>query len=211
MKSEKRTSSTPRRGRLPDAERNRRRNEVLAAASAELVESGYDKSTMLSVARRAGASKETLYAWFGSKEGLFAELIAMNADATAERIRAALDDTVDVAATLEGFGAGLLSLLVSPESIALNRSAMHSPALAVELLASGRFRVGPLVEEYLTRLDERGAVAIADAAEAFEVLYGLVIRDTQIRVLLGEQPPTRTAIEARARTAVVHFLELYAP
>lgn len=50
---------------------------------------------------------------------------------------------------------------------------------------------------------------IDDAASAFEVLYGLVVRDTQIRVLLGEPPPSRTAIVERARTAVNDFLRLH--
>ena len=40
------------------------------------------------------------------------------------------------------------------------------------------------------------------------VLYGLVIRDTQIRVLLGEDPPGRPEIVARADDAVERFLTL---
>lgn len=164
---------------------------------------------MLSIARRAGASKETLYAWFGSKDGLFAELIATNADEAAARIRDALTDETEPRATLEGFAAGLLALLVSPESIALNRSAMHAEPLAADLLASGRHRVGPLVEAYLAAAAAAGHLDVDDPGDAFEVLYGLVVRDTQIRVLLGEPPPSNRAVAEHARRAVDAFLRLH--
>jgi AefR-like transcriptional repressor, C-terminal domain len=57
------------------------------------------------------------------------------------------------------------------------------------LLAQGRHRTGPIVEAYLARLAEAGVLGIDDPAEAFQLLYGLVVRDLQIRVLLGEPPP----------------------
>jgi hypothetical protein len=67
------------------------------------------------------------------------------------------------------------------------------------------------VEHFLAQLHDRGVLDVADPAEAFEVLYGLIVRDTQIRVLLGEAAPTRAAITRRAATATDHFLALYAP
>ena len=199
-----------RRGRLPTGEREARRRQVLDAAAAELVENGYAATTMLSIARRAGASKETLYAWFDGKAGLIGELIATNADGAAARIQTALEQPSDVRAILEQFSVGLLSLLVSPESIALNQAAMADPELAAALLAGGRHRVGPLVEAYLEQACAAGDIDVADSAVAFEELYGLVIRDTQIRVLLGEPPPDRPAILARAQHGVDAFLALHA-
>ena len=53
---------------------------------------------MLSVARRAGASKETLYSWFGNRDGLLRALIERNADTSAERVAAALGSTTDESA-----------------------------------------------------------------------------------------------------------------
>jgi AcrR family transcriptional regulator len=44
-----------------------------------LVERGYGGTTMAAVAERAGSSKETLYAWFGSKQGLFTAVIRRQA------------------------------------------------------------------------------------------------------------------------------------
>lgn len=200
--------SAGRRGRPRAGERAERRRAVLEAAFAELAEHGYEKVTMLGVAKRAGASKETLYSWFGNREGLFAALITENADASAERVRAALAGDGEPRQTLTGYAIGLLTLLTDDRSIALNRGAMTSPELAEILLAQGRHRVGPVVEAYLARLAADGFLAIDDPADAFTLLYGLVVRDTQIRVLLGERPPSKRQIAARAELAVDRFLLL---
>jgi AcrR family transcriptional regulator len=200
-----------RRGRPKAGEAERRRVEVIEAALDELVENGVAQTTMASIAQRAGASKETLYAWFGSRDGLVAALIRHNADASAERVRRAVaggDETLD---TLMEFGANLLRLLTGPSSIALNRAAMTIPSLAEELLASGRHRVGPIVEEYLTRLDAAGVIGVDEPATAFETFYGLLIRDSQIRCLLGEPAPDADAIGLRSREAVEQFVALHPP
>ncbi len=209
------SETTSRRGRPRAGERADREAQVLTAALEELVEKGYDRVTMLGIAKRAGASKETLYNWFGNKEGLFAALIRSNAQQSAEAVQAALDvDQIDLETartTLVDFCTGLLTLLTSPPSIALNRAAMPQPELAEVLLANGRHQVGPLVERYLARLHDAGVVSIEDSEEAFELLYGLTIRDTQIRVLLGDAPPRSAAVRARAVEAVDKFLAVVGP
>ena len=204
-------NSTRRRGRPKAGEHEERRQRVLDAAMAQLVEHGYEKVTMLGVAREAGASKETLYNWFGNREGLFAALITANADNAAANVSRALESEADPVETLTGFATGLLMLLTAPESVALNRAAMTSPDLARILLDGGRHRVGPIVERYLGALIDAGVLAANDVSEAFETLYGLVIRDTQIRVLLGEEPPPPASAPKIAADAVQRFLMIYRP
>lgn len=51
-------------------------------------------------------------------------------------------------------------------------------------------------------MGRRGILGVDDADQAFELLYGLVVRDTQIRVLLGEVPPSPRQVRARAVVAV---------
>lgn len=181
---------------------------MLEAAHLELLDHGYEKLTMLGVASRAGASKETLYSWFGNREGLFSALITQNADESAERVSAALAQGGDPRHTLTGYAVGLLGLLTSGASVALNRAAMSSPELADVLLQSGRYRVGPIVEDYLQRLSDDGVIVIESAPDAFELLYGLVIQDTQITVLLGQKPPSKREIYRRAGVAVDRFFQL---
>lgn len=118
------TSASRRRGRLPHDERDQRRAEILDAALEVLIEVGLDQMTMLAVAERAGASKGTLYTWFGDRDGLLRSLIEHNADGSAERIAAGLDQDDDPADVLNAYAIGLLRLLTSPASIVLNRAAM---------------------------------------------------------------------------------------
>ncbi len=202
-----------RRGRPRAGEREARRQAVLDAALAELVEHGVDKMTMLSVARRAGASKETLYSWFGNRDGLLRALIERNADGSAERVEAALDaaneDGIDPVETLVGYANGLLTLLTGDGSVALNRAARSDPELAAVLLEGGRHRVGPVVERFLADQSAAGRLPLTiPVDQAFELLYGLVVQDTQIRVLLGESPPAPDEIAARASVAVERFVRL---
>jgi AefR-like transcriptional repressor, C-terminal domain len=58
---------------------------------------------------------------------------------------------------------------------------------------------------------EGGHLRVDDPSEAFRLLYGLVVQDLQIRVLLGEPPPGPTALATQARVAVERFLALTAP
>jgi AcrR family transcriptional regulator len=197
-----------RRGRPRAGEREERQRRVLDAALAELIEHGYDNATTFGIASRAGVSKETLYSWFGSRDGVFEALVRRNADASAERVAAALEGDDDERATLLAYATGLLTLLTGAGSIALNRAAMQSPQLAALLLREGRHRIGPLVERYLAALHDTGRLNIPNPSAAFRLLYGLVVQDTQIRVLLGERPPSRRAIAAHAAAAIDRFIQL---
>ncbi|MEQ8438698.1 MAG: TetR/AcrR family transcriptional regulator [Ilumatobacter fluminis] len=200
---------SPRRGRLPADERSRREADILDAALELLVDDGTGQLTMLAVAKRAGASKETLYSWFGDRSGLIRALIERNGERAAVAVRAAMDDDGrDPRDVLIDHAAGLLRLLTSPGSVALNRAAMDDPELAAALLAGGRYRVGPIVEEYLARLDETGRLPIPDPAAAYRLLYGLTIRDVQITVLLGDEPPSDRTIADEAALAVDRFFTL---
>jgi AcrR family transcriptional regulator len=220
------TRTGQRRGRPPAGASAAHRQVVLDAVFELLVERGYQGTTMAAVAERAGSSKETLYAWFESKQGLFTALIRRQAEAANQAIAGAFEaaggadggPSPDPAGTLIAFATNLLRLLLGERSVAINRAAIAelggategSGELAAVLLAQGRHRTGPIVEDYLARLAADGHLHIDDPADAFQLLYGLVVRDLQIRVLLGEPPPPPAALAAHAQTAVERFLTLTA-
>jgi hypothetical protein len=120
----------------------------------------------------------------------------------------ALDSPAEPRATLTAIAESLLRLLTSDTSVALNRAAMTSPDLAALLLRHGRHTTGPLIEGYLTRLTDQGRLRADDPAEAFQLLYGLTVRDVQIRSLLGEPAPPPDRLRAAAELAVDRFLTL---
>ncbi|GAA3443931.1 TetR/AcrR family transcriptional regulator [Planomonospora venezuelensis] len=197
-----------RRGRPRAGEQAARRQTALDAALAELVEHGMEGMTMQAVAARAGSSKESLYTWFGSRHGLLAALIERQAEQVNTAVTAALDAAAEPRTTLTAIAENLLGLLVGDASVALNRAAMASEELSALLLRHGRHTTGPLVEAFLARLAAQGRLRIDDPAEAFQLLYGLTVRDLQIRVLLGERPPSPDGIRTGARLAVDRFLTL---
>lgn len=203
--------SVRRRGRPPAAERALRRDAALDAALAEIHDNGFERLTMSAVAARAGSSKESLYVWFGNKEGLVAELIRRQSARTNTAVESALTTNQPVHEVLVGIATNLLNVLLGDTSLALNRAAMSSPTLAGILLQQGRHTTGPLIERYLARLHQEGLIQIDDPAEAFCLFYGLVIQDSQIRALLGEPPPEAAARSRIARSAVIRFIALAAP
>lgn len=174
---------------------------------AVLLEVGYERTTTEAIARRAKASKQTLYAWFGDRQGIFRTLIERNADSVLPSLR--LDPAADPRATLIGVARRLLTLLTGPESVALNRAAMASSELAATLRAAGRERVGPLVTDWLAAQDRAGRFRIDDPEAAFRTLYGLVIADRQIAALLGRPQPSLRVLHREADAAVDAFLRLY--
>jgi AcrR family transcriptional regulator len=72
-------------------EKEKRRNEILDAAFLEFSTKGYAGASMEAIARRARASKETLYAWFENKETLLNTLFASRLYSMESRIVAAAE------------------------------------------------------------------------------------------------------------------------
>jgi AcrR family transcriptional regulator len=73
----------------PDKEKRRR--EILDAAFQEFSTKGYAGASMEAIARRAHASKETLYAWFENKETLLNTLFASRLEGMVSRVVAAAE------------------------------------------------------------------------------------------------------------------------
>jgi AcrR family transcriptional regulator len=194
-----------------------RQRDVLEAALRVLVADG-QKLTVAAIAREANCSKETLYKWFGDREGILAASI--RAYASSVRVKPYNAQALD-AETLRdvftSFATDLLSVLTSPVSVALNRLGITAAGqgandLGQIVLKNGRLSTGPRLKPAIEAGQRAGLLAIMDAEEAFRSFYGLVVRDIQIRLLLGDElnyTPARIAREAAEATHA--FFTLYAP
>jgi AcrR family transcriptional regulator len=201
---------------LPETdEPTARQQAVLDAVLSLMVEEG-DQLTMTAVARRASCSKETLYKWFGDRDGLLTATVRWQA----ARVRAGRYDrpTLDIATlrdSLKGFAATWLTVISSPTSIALNRLAIGHAAsrksnLGGIVLANGRFAIGERLRPVLEAGREAGLLVFDDSETAFRSFFGLVGRDVQIRLLLGDTLTlSRDEIERDAARATDQFLTLY--
>lgn len=192
-----------------------RQQAVLDAVLALMVEEG-DQLTMSAVARRASCSKETLYKWFGDRDGLLTATVQWQA----ARVRADNYDrqTLDAATlrkSLRDFAENWLSVISSQTSIALNRVAIGHAAsgksnLGGIVLANGRFAIGERLKPMLEAGREAGLLDFDDAETAFRTFFGLIGRDVQIRLLLGDALRlSRVEIERDAARAVDQFLALH--
>jgi len=192
-----------------------RREEILNVALSVLAERGYRDASMREIARRAQASKETLYAWFGDKRGLFEELVRWQAERVDAAITPNLErDRDDPSEVLRAFAVELQRLLLGDRAVVINRAAIaevpSDPTFAQILAAKGRSTVVPKLERYLEGQRERGHLDFEDAGAAVDALIGLAIGDQQVRRLLGVLPiPKEEQIEARAERTVVQFLTLF--
>lgn len=192
-----------------------RREEILMVALSVLAERGYRGASMREIAERAQASKETLYAWFGSKRGLFEELVRWQAERVDAVIAPSLergDD--DPAEVLRGFALELQRLLLGERAVVINRAAISEatsdPTFAKILATQGRGSVVPKLVRYLEGQRERGRLEFEEVGEAIDTLIGLAIGDQQVRRLLRVLPmPDPGQIEARAERAVRSFLTLF--
>ena len=188
---------------------------MLDAALNLLVEEG-DALTMTAVARRASCSKETLYKWFGDRDGLLTATVRWQAS----KVRAGNYDRqhLDAAAlreSLERFAANWLAVISSGTSIALNRVAVSHAGSAKSnlgqiVLANGRFAIGERLKPLLDAGRASGLLAFDDTETAFRTFFGLVGRDIQIRLLLGDRLTLSEAEIGRdAARATQQFLALY--
>lgn len=191
--------------------RDQRRNEILDIAKQMMVDTGVEQTTMLRIAQQAGASKETLYNWFGTKTGLIEALCLREAEIINDQLSTALNDnTRSIESVLENLAIGLMNTLLGDWSLAVNRAAMQSPEIAATVLQSGRFTVGPMVAEYLERQATAGRIRIDSGDAAFRMLFGLIMQDSQIRALLWNRAEDSDTYRDQAREAVQSFLRLVA-
>lgn len=194
-----------------------RRDAILDAALSVLAERGYQGASMREIAGRAHASKETLYAWFGDKRGLFEELISWQAEHLDEALTQSLErDDEEPAIVLRAFAVELIRLLLGERAVVINRAAISEapvePAFGQVLAARGRGSIVPKLERYLENQRARGLLDFEEAEFAIEALIGLTIGDHQVRRLLGVlSMPEPEQIEARAERAVRAFLTLFVP
>jgi AcrR family transcriptional regulator len=81
-------------------EKEKRRREILDAAFLEFSTKGYAGASMEAIARRARASKETLYAWFENKETLLNTLFASRLEGMVSRVAAVAEKNPSPASVL---------------------------------------------------------------------------------------------------------------
>ncbi|WP_162125642.1 TetR/AcrR family transcriptional regulator [Pseudoxanthomonas wuyuanensis] len=193
-----------------------KRLAVLRAAQRLIASNGLELASMDAVARCAGVSKATVYAYFRSKDALF---------------RTALDDMIrgipDPRESLSALGGSLharltaaaqviLDLATAPTAKGLHRAPTASRR--VSLRRASRYwdicfgRYDKAMQEFLKRETARGQLAISDYARASSQFLGLIAGAPTLRALLiGEPLVPGTELSAHVNDAVGLFIRGYQP
>lgn len=187
------------------AEARKQRKQAIETAAIELlIEAGYDGLSMLSVARRARASNETLYRWYGDKTGLFGALVARNAAVIRERLEVSTARSPSPAEALKNFGPHLLAVLTGPAAVALNQAAAadRTGDLGAALASAGREAILPVLKSLISAAQKDGFLAGLELDNAVELYLSLLLGDLQIRLVTRARPfLSDTEIRSRAVNA----------
>ena len=199
---------------MRDENKSLRQKQIEEAAYDVLEQKGYAGTSMIGIARKAKASNETLYNWYGDKQGLFKALVTRNAAEVKSLLEEELSSGHDALEILGLLGPKLLALLLGNRAIALNRAAAAdgSGELGAVLSQAGRDSVLPLLERVLDSAKQSGQLAF-DRSDAAAGLYlDLLVGDLQIRRVIGRMPaPTPEFCQERAGQAVARFRVLLVP
>jgi AcrR family transcriptional regulator len=197
---------------------SQRQSDVLAAALGLLVERGDKGLTTAAVARAANCSKESLYKWFGDRNGLLAAMIEYQASKVGASASPDAQTGVDgYRRQLTGFAGDLLTVLSGLTSLALNRLAIgeagrEDAQLGRLLIERGRRAIEKRAIRLLEAGQGAGHIRYEERGEAFTTLYGLIVGDLHVRMLLGDtvrEIAGAEAIASQAARAINQFLRLY--
>lgn len=115
------------------------RDEILAAATDMFGEAGYDAVSMSTIAKRAGTSKANVFHHFGSKDGLYLEVMRAACKVFAQSIEAA--------AHVEGGFDERLRTLIKQDLALMRANPDRSHLILREVLESGECRGRALAGE----------------------------------------------------------------
>jgi AcrR family transcriptional regulator len=191
--------------------RTLRQEQIEVAAYQLLEQKGYAGTSMQGIARLAKASNETLYNWYGDKQGLFKALVARNAAEVKTLLEEELSAQRDALGILGLLGPRLLSLLLGSRAIALNRAAAadSSGALGQALSQAGRESVAPLLIQVLERAKVAGKLFYDRSDQAVVLYLDLLVGDLQIRRVIGVLPPPDDAFcQERSERAIKMLVKI---
>lgn len=180
------------------------------------LERGYSETTMQVIAEAAGASKETLYRHFESKELLFAEIVGRKAQMISGPdtgiTRGGAPEAV-----LSELGTNLLRAISRGPSSFLFRTvvaeAVWTPELGDLFYERGPGLTVSRLTQYLTDASEKGELHCDDAALAARLFLGAVVSQFHLCRLVQSswKPPTEKEIGRHVEAAVSMFLAQFGP
>lgn len=195
--------------------REARRAAIVATARHAFLDHGYAATTMSTIAGELGGSKGTLWAYFPSKEELFAAVL----DDVTAAFRASLDDALrpgrDCRTTLRDFTQRFSRKLTDPDSIRLHRLIVGEcgrfPEIGRIFYARGPQMVLDRLSTYIRTCMVAGDLRDDDPMQAAMVLIQLNQMPQQLRLWNITDLVDLGDLDSQAEAAVALFMRAYAP
>ncbi len=189
--------------------------KLLDVAAETFMERGYDGTSVGEIAKRAGASKQTLYSRYPSKASLFKAVMQRKSEPPHARFKGILCADTPVRQVLQSFGMEIMERNLDPESLKLNRTSIGHvkafPELAHTMWDLGPKQCCEMLEMYIRNQVKRGVLRAPEpavAASLFYVLCGRYLLQAQLRI---KPLPSRKEQRAFVQEAVRVFLAAYGP
>jgi TetR/AcrR family transcriptional repressor of mexJK operon len=200
--------------RPPSPATERKAQRIIAAAREAFLEQGYDGVSMDEVAKRAGVAKQTVYAYYASKDALFLAVV----DTVKGRVLSAMTAPAPLAIRdrLQRIAREFLEVMLDPSTLSLLRIAMAAsyrfPTLGRSIWVSDVNESHSALADVIERAAKDGTLAVDDAALAAGQFLALVKGELHLHCLLDPSfRPPPAPIERQVEGAVDCFMARYGP
>ena len=189
-----------------------RRRDILVAGKKVFFESGYQLASVDRIAEVANTTKRTVYDHFGSKEALFAEVMAFAGDQFVGQLPRADDLPEAPPEGLRAFAVRLADLVGAPDSLRFQRlviaEAERHPAMGRALYETAVLGAERVLTTYLDACVERGALRPHDAAATARIVLDVATSGPRLRGLLAMTDAQADVIGERALGETITSLML---
>jgi AcrR family transcriptional regulator len=178
------------------ADNSAKRRQVMEGARTVFTKVGFDGASMNDIARAAGVSKGTLYAYFESKERLFEAMIREDRAKQAERLLDFSHDGDDAEDLLRRFGHRMIDSMVRPEMLQQSRMVISAcakfPNLGRAFYEAGPCYGADRFAEVLKGFVAKGVLEIDDvraaAGQYLDMLHGAAVKPAMFCAVEGVTP-----------------------
>ena len=190
-----------------------KRRQIVDGARQVFLSAGFDGASMNDIARAAGVSKGTLYAYFNSKDELFEAIIRGEFAQSAERLckfRREGDARDMLTTSASGLSPGCRNRERARLPASLSRRRRNSPISAAPFIEAGPLYGATRLAAELEHLEKTGALKMPDPERAAWQFVDLCQSYVYKRLVFGVVDSiSREEIEASVEAGVDVFLKAY--
>jgi AcrR family transcriptional regulator len=185
---------------------------IVAAAREEFHANGYQGTSMMRVAERAGVSTKTMYRLVPTKDELFQNVVSERISRFIIELDQAHLETLPIEEALAHMLLHYATLTLEEETVATLRLVLAEcdrfPEIGSAFAELAIRRTTRSMADWLKRQRDCGRIEIDDPILAVGMLRGMMIMEPQRAMMLGQRkPPGRAEIARRAQACARLFLE----